>query len=798
MPTEFEREQALLQQLRSSGDPTALREADHLATLYHDREMDALAQDAYLAAKGEGKPPEGWVRLSEHPGLVAEYAERLHTYSAELRRTLHPDNSGFRAEIYLPGIAMQQAGYKPTLAIKGSSGEVMTSDGKRHDTTVEDFAANNFPQSVGLETDYYDRAMRLGYELKQNDVDFESTGHSLSGGMAAAVAVVTGTRATTFNAAGLNPATTARFARQHPDVVASTDRNQLITNYQVQGELLSDGVQNNLHNMDALRRRELAGVLKEVGDVLQRVPEARGLFARRLGEDLPPEAQGTVNAFVDKLATGDVNSMLHELPLAAGSQRVLAAMTRDVQGSLVPRVQVTSLPEDMRLATPLLESLAVVAAGARLGERNGEVVAASGHLTAQGLLATGSGIDGIAENIGASVRAGTRAEGAVLQSGEHVLGAMLAKARTAQAEMSAWGHRGLGQAQHLAAELDAGLLRGVGHLLPGNVQQRLQAEAERLQQRGLDARQQGMASAVAYRQSGQRDAMVIRGITQAAEEITSRGAEAFGAVKHDVISSVGHQASAALDSVAQEIENTSRHAPAVFATLGAVTAAEFAIAEELTPLNIPRLDRAAEAGSHMVRDGSEAFERHLMESTVTPSMKAHVQSSERLAEQLLQRIANERSAQGLDGTKASDRPAPAPMRVGTQITASNESAYLRNDPRHPDNPGNRLFHDLKERLPEASDNRLLQFAAICHVHKINDHNLSKVFFDQQAGTVGFASVGLLPRIASVDVKEPSPLPAQSIREIEQFDRLQAQLDVNMHSPAQATQIESQAPMLGGR
>jgi hypothetical protein len=797
MPTELEREQALLQQLRSSGGPTALREAGHLVTLYHDREMDALAQDAYLAAKGEGRPPKGWIRLSEHPDSVAEYAKRLHTSPNKLLQMLQPDASGFRAEIYLPDAAKEKAGYKPTIAMKGSSGEVMTSDGKRHDTTMEDFAANNFPQSVGLETDYYDRAMQLGYELKQNGVDFESAGHSLSGGMAAAIAAVTGTRATTFNGAGLNPATTERFAEQNPGVIVSNDLTRLITNYQVQGELLSDGVQNNFHNMDALRRRELAGVLKEVGDVLQRVPEARELFARKLGEDLPREAQDTVNAFVNKLATGDVNSMLRELPLAAGSQRVLAATTRDAQGNLAPRVQVTSLPEDTRLAAPLLESLAVVAGGARLGERKGEIVAAGGHLAAQGLLATGNGIDGIAENIGVSVRAATRAEGAVLQSGEHVLGAMLAQARTAQAEVSAWEHQGLGQAQHLAAELDAGLLRGVGHLLPENVQQGLQARAERLQQRGLEARQQGVASAVADRQSGQRDAMAIRGITQAAEEITWRGAEAFGAAQHGAISGAGHHARAALDSVAQGIESTSRHAPAVFATLGAVTAAEFAMAGELAPLNIPRLGRAAEAGRHMMRDSSEAFERHLMENTVTPSMKAHVQSSERRAEQILQRMANERNTQGLEGPEASPiRPASAPMCAETQIAAANESAYPLDDPRHPDNPGNRLFHDLKGRLPEASDNRLLQFAAICHVHKIDDRNLSNVFFDQQAGTVGFASGGLLPRVASVDVKEPSPLPAQSIRQIEQFDRLQAQL--NMQSPAQATQVEPQAPILGGR
>ena len=50
----------------------------------------------------------------------------------------------------------------------------MTSQGLR-DTTKEDFLANNFPQSVGLETDYYDRAMRLAKELKAHGLDFELT-----------------------------------------------------------------------------------------------------------------------------------------------------------------------------------------------------------------------------------------------------------------------------------------------------------------------------------------------------------------------------------------------------------------------------------------------------------------------------------------------------------------------------------------------------------------------------------------------------------------------------------------------
>ncbi len=78
----------------------------------------------------------------------------------QLLDELQPDKSGFRAEIYLPDPKILGPGYKPVVAIKGSSGEVVTSRGLR-DTTKEDFLANNFPQSVGLETDYYDRAMTL-------------------------------------------------------------------------------------------------------------------------------------------------------------------------------------------------------------------------------------------------------------------------------------------------------------------------------------------------------------------------------------------------------------------------------------------------------------------------------------------------------------------------------------------------------------------------------------------------------------------------------------------------------------
>ena len=163
-PTDRQNEQALLQQLRASGDHAAQQQATALQGLYHQREMGGLAADVYDAAKETGEPPPGWIRVSEHPELLHQYAPKLHMTDMELKMRLHPDGSGFRAEIYLPDPKVLGPGSMPVVAFKGSAGEVMTPHGLR-DTTQEDFFANNFPQSVGLETDYYDRAMKLAYEL---------------------------------------------------------------------------------------------------------------------------------------------------------------------------------------------------------------------------------------------------------------------------------------------------------------------------------------------------------------------------------------------------------------------------------------------------------------------------------------------------------------------------------------------------------------------------------------------------------------------------------------------------------
>jgi hypothetical protein len=754
MPTELERQQALLQQLRASSDPAAHREADQLHTLYHDRQMDGLAQDVYHAANGEGKSPEGWTRLSENPQLLHQYADKLHISEAKLVEALRPDSSGFRAEIYVPDKALQDAGYKPVLAFKGSSGEVMTSDGKHHDTTAEDFGANNFPQSIGLRTDYYDRSMELARTLKLGGMDFECTGHSLGGGMAAAAGAVTGTHTTTFNAAGLNPITTERFAQEHPDVVVSKDLNHLITNYQVQAELLSDGVQNNVHNMDALRRQELGGVLKEACDVLQRVPEARGLFAEKLAAGLPRQEQLTVHAFVDKVATGDTNQMLKELPLAAGQQHILAAMTRDDQGHLVKRPQVMSLPETTLLATPLLESLAIASTTTRAGERVGEVVAASGHLSAQGLHAAGRGVDGAADAIGTSAQAVTRAQGTIAQTGEHLVGATLAHARTAQAEVQAQIDQRLGQAQHLSEEVDAAVLRGVSRLLPEQMQHSLQEQAARHEQAGVEAERLGTQVAAADRHAGQTDAAAIRSATHAVETATVKAAEAYGTAQHNVISGTGHYARAGLDASAQGMESVTSHAPAALAAVGTVEGLGLAAMVELNPANYPRLAGAAVALSEGKQSAAEALDRHLMASTVTPSMDAHIQSHEREAEQTLQ----------------------------------NSAPQLRpfSDPAHPQNE---MYNTLKDLLPPGtSEERLTQGTAACYKSGIaNSNDLSGILIGDK--TVTFTTDSLFARSAQMDIAQPAPSVQQTMQQVQQHDQQQGLAQAQQQAQVNAQQAQ---------
>lgn len=132
---------------------------------------------------------------------------------------------------------------------------------------------------------------------------------------------------------------------------------------------------------------------------------------------------------------------------------------------------------------------------------------------------------------------------------------------------------------------------------------------------------------------------------------------------------------------------------------------------------------------------------------------------------------------GATSTAQSQHPLPHPM---------TESAYARDDPRHADNPDHALYRELRERIPDAGEKRLLQFTAACHAGGITQENIGRIGYDEHRGVMYFMPATELRPPVAVDVKTPSPDPQQSIQRIQQADQLQAH--VHARSQAQGAQL----------
>ena len=97
------------------------------------------------------------------------------------------------------------------------------------------------------------------------------------------------------------------------------------------------------------------------------------------------------------------------------------------------------------------------------------------------------------------------------------------------------------------------------------------------------------------------------------------------------------------------------------------------------------------------------------------------------------------------------------------------------DPRHPDNPNNDLYNELQRRIPDASEDRLLQFTAACHENLINAKNLSEIRLDEERGSLTFIGTGFHATPAKIDLDKAPPAPEQAIAQIQQHDRQEAQI-----------------------
>ncbi|MDQ0008378.1 peptidoglycan hydrolase-like protein with peptidoglycan-binding domain [Luteibacter jiangsuensis] len=108
-------------------------------------------------------------------------------------------------------------------------------------------------------------------------------------------------------------------------------------------------------------------------------------------------------------------------------------------------------------------------------------------------------------------------------------------------------------------------------------------------------------------------------------------------------------------------------------------------------------------------------------------------------------------------------------------TTSRSQGHDRADPRHPDSPHHELYNELQRSIPEASEDRLLQFTAACHENQITAGNLSSVHLNEETLTLTMLGTGPLTSPAQVDLSAPPPQPEQAIEKIQQFDRQQSQM-----------------------
>jgi hypothetical protein len=126
-------------------------------------------------------------------------------------------------------------------------------------------------------------------------------------------------------------------------------------------------------------------------------------------------------------------------------------------------------------------------------------------------------------------------------------------------------------------------------------------------------------------------------------------------------------------------------------------------------------------------------------------------------------------------------------RIGVPVTAP------ARDPRDPLHRDHGLYALLQRRLPDASEDRLVQFTAACHMRGITDQNLGDIFLLESTGAIHFHKSWPPGPYARVDLKAPMPHPEEAMAQVQAFDQRQAM------EQAQAKQMHAhpqQGPTLG--
>jgi uncharacterized Zn-binding protein involved in type VI secretion len=175
-------------------------------------EYARLSQNVYHP----GTDPIGWKNISNDEDALDKYGLKP--------SDLEIPGSNFRAQVYEPDPSVFGDDMKPAVAFKGTE-------------NMEDWK-NNVEQGLNFDSPYYEKAVKIGQKLEDSGADVVFTGHSLGGGLASAASQASGLSAYTYNPAGLNSSTAARYGG------AAHDSN--VTVFRVAGEILGDLQEQNL------------------------------------------------------------------------------------------------------------------------------------------------------------------------------------------------------------------------------------------------------------------------------------------------------------------------------------------------------------------------------------------------------------------------------------------------------------------------------------------------------------------------------------------------------------------------
>jgi len=143
--------------------------------------------------------------------------------------------------------------------------------------------------------------------------------------------------------------------------------------------------------------------------------------------------------------------------------------------------------------------------------------------------------------------------------------------------------------------------------------------------------------------------------------------------------------------------------------------------------------------------------------------------------------------------RAVDRQHSIPPGLSQSLATPEQREHPLNDPRNPKNRDHALYKELERCLPESSDERLLQFTAACHRHRINEKNLSGVHVDYDNLKLHLDTVGLTATPAVVDLSVPPPEAQESIQHIRQFDQFMEELV--QQSQQRAAEAAQQGPVM---